>query len=405
MKIYQKVFAVLFMTALLVFSVGNIVVNFSHIKAAIIDLEKPEKISDAKKYTASIDSLFTENMPFDHAWNEAYAMVYNFLGKNEENSFKYVRDKDGMLYYGDFWSAPLASSRDYINRILTLKSKVAKKDTKVVVLLYPTAYNENWSDGYYGIPYRDYNQLADELVAYFRYYGIDYIDYKEMFIEQGKTAEEIFFKTDHHWRIESSFDAFVELTNHLNDNYGEKLDPFYTDKSNYEFVTYENAYIGSQGRDAGVSYVGADDFTFIFPKFESSYYCYGLYINLTEKEKTGSMEEVLISNKYLELEDYYERELYNTYLEGIRKYDYIVNNNNPDGLNVLFLRDSYTSPLATFFSSYCSSMELYWTVQNDAETMEKAVEEGEYDYIFIGLSVDSIAIDGFDIYMGGDTNE
>ena len=168
MKIHQKVFAVVFMTALLVFSVGNIVVNFKHIKGAILDLERPNKISDTKKYTASIDSLFTENLPFDHGWNEAYAMVYNFLGKNEENSFAYVRDKNGMLYAANFWNTPLATSKDYINRILTMKSKVEDKNTKVVVLLYPTQYNEAWSDGYYGIPYADYNFLSDQLVAYFR---------------------------------------------------------------------------------------------------------------------------------------------------------------------------------------------------------------------------------------------
>ena len=405
MKIHQKVFAVVFMTALLVFSVGNIVVNFKHIKGAILDLERPNKISDTKKYTASIDSLFTENLPFDHGWNEAYAMVYNFLGKNEENSFAYVRDKNGMLYAANFWNTPLATSKDYINRILTMKSKVEDKNTKVVVLLYPTQYNEAWSDGYYGIPYADYNFLSDQLVAYFRYYGIDYIDYRDMFIEQGKTAEEIFYKTDHHWKIESAFDAFVELTNYLNDKYDEKLDPFYTDKSNYEYITYEKYYIGSQGRDAGVSYVGADDFTYVLPKFDNSYTCH--FVDKVDEEiyLTGSMIETMINTDAVEKEDYYDRELYASYLNGIRLYDNIVNNNNPDGLNVLFLRDSFSSPLATFFSSYCNSMELYWTVRNDAETMEAAVENGEYDYIFIGLAVDSIATDGFDIYMEEDADE
>ena len=113
----------------------------------------------------------------------------------------------------------------------------------------------------------------------------------------------------------------------------------------------------------------------------------------------------MINTATVEKEDYYDRELYASYLNGIRLYDNIVNNNNPDGLNVLFLRDSFSSPLATFFSSYCNSMELYWTVRNDAETMEAAVENGEYDYIFIGLAVDSIATDGFDIYMEEDADE
>ena len=398
MKVYQKIFAVLFMVSLLSFSICNMVFKFSDIKEEFIKLEKPESISDTKKFTSSIDTLFIENLLFDHGWNEAYAMVYHYIGKNEENGFTYVKDKNDMLYAGNFWNLPNATTDDYVSRMLELKKQADANGVKLVVLLYPTLYNEAWTDGYLGIPYTDFNQLGDEMTAYFRYYGIDYIDYRDVFIEQGKTAEEIFFKTDHHWTIQTAFDAFVELTNHLNEKYDENLDLYYTDKNNYEYVTYENIFIGSQGRDAGVNYVGADDFTYILPKFKSSYTGKFTYSADKVEYRDGAMQHVLINTKLLEIEDYYDRELYAAYLDGVRMQDYIVNNNNPDGLNVLFLRDSFSSPLATFFSSYCSTMDMYWTVQNDAATMEQAVEKGGYDYIFVGLAIDSYANYGFEIY-------
>ena len=173
---------------------------------------------------------------------------------------------------------------------------------------------------------------------------------------------------------------------------------YYTDKNNYEYVTYENIYIGSQGRDAGVNYVGADDFTYILPKFDSSYTCKFTYSADKIDYRKGSAKNVLINTRVVEVEDYYDREMYAAYLDGVRMQDYIVNDKNPEGLNVLFLRDSFSSPLATFFSSYCSTMDMYWTVQNDAATMEQAVEKGGYDYIFVGLAIDSYANYGFEIY-------
>lgn len=405
MKVYQKIFAIIFMIALMGFSVCNMIFKFSDIKEDFLKIEKPDSVSDAKKYTASIDNVFIENLLFDHSWNEAYAKVYDILGKNEENSFAYVRDKNNMLYAGNFWNLPNASTKDYINRMLELKKQAEEIGAKLVVLLYPCLYNEAWTDGYYGIPYTDYNQLGDEMTAYFRYYGIDFIDYRDVFIEQGKTAEEIFFRTDHHWTIQTAFDAFVELTNHLNEEYEENLDMYYTDKSNYEYVTYENIYIGSQGRDAGVNYVGADDFTYILPKFKSSYSCKFTYSSDKIENRQGSMQDVLINTRVAEKEDYYDREMYAAYMDGVRMQDYIVNNNNPEGLNVLFIRDSFSSPLATFFSSYCNTMDMYWSVQNDAATMEQAVENGEYDYIFVGLAIDSYANYGFEIYKEAGTNE
>lgn len=399
MKIHQKAFAVIFMASLLIFSICNMVFQFDEIKSGIMDVDKPKKASDVKVTASQIDSVFTEELLFGHGWNELYAHVYNACLKNEENSFAYVRDKNGMLYAGNFWNLPTATSREYMDRILELKKQVEDKGTKVMVLMYPCLYNEAWSDGYKGIPYTDYNELGDELAAYFRYYGIDYIDYRQTYIENGMKAEEIFYKTDHHWRIETAFDAFVELTEYLNEKYDEKLDTYYTDLNNYEIVTYEKFFIGSQGRDAGVNYVGADDFSYILPKFDTEYTYTYLGGGKKEEKLRGPMEGTMINTRVAEIKDIYDRDFYSAYMGGVRYYDDVVNHKNPEGLNVLFLRDSFSSPLATYFSSYCNRMELYWNVNTTPEELENAVETGEYDYIFIGLAIDSIATDGMEFYL------
>lgn len=399
MEIYKKIFAVIFMTVLLGFSAVNMYHAKGGLKYELSQMEKPKTLKDVKQSTLKIDNILATNLLFDHGWNEAYARVYNILGKNEENSFKYVRDKDGMLYQGNFWNTSPIPVKDYAQRIKKLQAAVEYKGTKVVVLLYPTQYNEAWSDGYYGIPYNDYNKIGDELVTYLRYYGIDCIDYKHQYLQEKMTAEEIFYKTDHHWRLEVAFDAFETLVRHLNLKYKAKLDRYYTDINNYNVETYEDIFMGSQGRDAGLSYVGADDYTFITPKFETDYE-YTFKSKVDEKVTIeGSMEETLVSKKYLEREDIYDRDMWSSYMDGVHLEDHITNKKNEDGLKVLFLRDSYTSPLATFFSSYCSQVDMIWTVQNKPEEIEAMVEGDEYDYIFIGLAIDSYVGYGAEFYI------
>lgn len=399
MEIYKKIFAVIFMTVLLGFSAVNMYHAKGGLKYELSQMEKPKTLKDVKQSTLKVDNILATNLLFDHGWNEAYARVYNILGKNEENSFKYVRDKDGMLYQGNFWNTSPIPVKDYAQRIKKLQAAVEYKGTKVVVLLYPTQYNEAWSDGYYGIPYNDYNKIGDELVTYLRYYGIDCIDYKHQYLQEKMTAEEIFYKTDHHWRLEVAFDAFETLVRHLNLKYKAKLDRYYTDIDNYNVETYEDIFMGSQGRDAGLSYVGADDYTFITPKFETDYE-YTFKSKVDEKVTIeGSMEETLVSKKYLEREDIYDRDMWSSYMDGVHLEDHITNKKNEDGLKVLFLRDSYTSPLATFFSSYCSQVDMIWTVQNKPEEIEAMVEGDEYDYIFIGLAIDSYVGYGAEFYI------
>ena len=406
MKIYQKIFAVIFMVALIGFAVMNFTLNFYGIKTTFSEIEKPQEIEEVKSFTAEIDNLTSNDLLFDHAWNEAYAMVYNALGKNEENSFKYVRDKNGMLYAGNFWNTAPVSTSEYVKRLNVIRKKLEGTDTKLVVLMFPQKYYEEWSDGYKGIPYNDYNLIYDELTAYFRYYSIDFVDYREYFLKNEWKADEIFFTADHHWTIEAAFAGHGELVNYLNEEFDAKLDTYYTDIENYDVVTYEESYMGSQGRDAGMAYVGLDDFTLITPKFEREYY---LRVDKGEndwEEKDGNAFKTLIDTSYLERTDYYDKDLYSIYLSGVLPQQFITNKDNEEGLKVMFIRDSYSSPLAVFFSPYCSQMDMYWSIHSTSEEMENAIETGDYDYIFIGLAVDSYVYDGLEIYVDEElTNE
>ena len=397
---HKKIFAIFFTIILFFFSIFNFIETKDVVKDQVKLIKSPKNFTEVKAYTVQIDTTLATNLVFGYFWNESYGAINLLVGKNEENNFKYVRDKNGFLYSGNFWNTSVTTAKTYAQRIRRMQDFLENrgKDTKVVVLPYPTQYNKKWSDGYYGMVYTDYTEFYDEFMSWLRYYNIKYIDYTKIYEDENKTASDLFYKTDHHWHIPAAFEAFLIMTRYLNEEFDENLDEYYLDENNYIYEYYAEAFIGSQGRETGIAYSGLDDYTMIIPKFKTNYYREAISTKRVTTHAKGSITDTLIKRSYYYKDDYYLKDLNNNYLDGVVYDDKITNLNNPDGLNCLFIRDSYASPVATFFSSYCSQMELLWAVNMESDVAERIVANGDYDYIFVAMEIDSIASDAFNFF-------
>ena len=396
-KRYQKIFAFVFLIAVVAFAVVNVVAERGGLSEDIKEIGMPDSVDALQSLPGEIDAVLTENLVGGYGWNELYGAVHKFLGKNEENNFKYVRDKNGFLYSADFWNSSNVHGKKLALRVRRLQDAVADSGTKVVCIACPSKYSEELTDGYYGIPYSDYNEHVDEVLLYMRRYNVNYLDYRECLLETDKTQEDIYYKTDHHWTTETAFWATGVLLEYLETNFGEVLDPdgYYRDINNYVVETYEDIYMGSQGRETGMIYAGTDDYTYIYPKFEAEYTYEYTYLDGQIGVKTGDTLDTLIDKKYLTYKNEYDREMYNSYLGGVRKSDKIVNEMNPDGPKILYIRDSYFSPVAAFMAPMCSEMDLIWALYYDQAEVEHMIVEGDYDYIFVALANENFVDEGF----------
>ncbi len=399
-KKYKQVFAGLFLSFLIGFSLVNLKEQKGKLNYYFKELGVPENREELQEFPQKADGILTENLWGGHIWNEMYGAVNKILLKNEENNFKYVRDKSGFLYSGRFWNFSQVDARELALRVRRLKDVTEEKGTKVMCLMYPTKYNQQWSKGYYGIPYNDMNDFADEVLLHMRRYNVDYLDYRKIYVEEGKTMEDIFYKTDHHWINSTAFEAMGSLLEYLEEKDGVVLDPdgYYRNLANYQVEEYKEIYLGSQGRETGVLYAGLDDYTYIYPKENSEYTYTYKYRNGETGRKKGDVLNTLINQKYLQYEDVYERELNNSYLQGICLTDQITNELNSEGVKILFIRDSYSSPLAVFLAPMCSQVDLVWSIHMTSASVEKIVEEGNYDYIFVALAIDNFTEEGLPFY-------
>jgi len=404
MKRYQAVFSALFLAGMFSLSALNLYRERDALQKKIQDIERPKAASEYKKYTKQLDGILSQTLVGGHRWNELYGTVYRALGKNEENSFKYVRDEDSVLYSGNFYNNSNLSAPGIAGRMRRLQDSLKDKGTKLVVIMYPTKFREDWSRGYYGIPYNNLNAYGDEVLRYLRRYDVDYVDVRDVFRDADMKAKDIFYHTDHHWTVPSAFYATGKIIDHLNQKLEANLDPdgYYRDLNNYTIETYSHIYMGSQGRDAGLIYSRRlDDYSFLYPKFATNYHYYSRYKGGKEANKDGPIERTLIDRKYLDYADPYDREMNNSYLQGVVRFDQIDNKLNPNGPTALFIRDSYSSPVATFLSPMFSRIELLWSLHFSPTgdgSIQKMLEKKHFDYVFVALALDNFTNEGTPFY-------
>lgn len=376
---------IIFLVVLFTFSISNIFYSgkdmIQEIKNSINDKKS------LKDTILSIDNTVNDKVIYKNAFIEAYGYLQKLMDKNEFSKFSVVKDTSGKMHYTYFAKSP--NQVDVLaDRVSKFSKEMDKQNTKLVYLMTPDKYIRGVTQFPKGIPYSYSNETADNFLSELKKENVDYIDFRENLLNSGISKDDLFFKTDHHWKVETSFWAFEELIEQLNKKYNMKLDEnnYYRDKENYNSIVYPKSFLGSMGRKVGTLYGGIDDFTLIYPKFKTNY-TYYTDSKSQKFELKGRFEESLILsypfNADLNLMDA-QSDKYFTYLLGNRPLVKIKNIENPEGLKVLFVKDSLIVPTAAFFSSVCSTMDMIDPRYYDGDILEYAKSQ-DYDFVFISV--------------------
>ena len=252
------------------------------------------------------------------------------------------------------------------------------------------------------MPINDPNWIVDEMMFYLNRLGVETLDLRQSIPNEELSYEEAFFKTDHHWTIPAAFYATCEVVDKINDSFGENLDPqgYYTDIKNYDIVTYRSGMLGSMGRKTGANFCGIEDFTALWPRFEGDYTRESMTQGGQSNKKQGSFIEVLMESSVLtDKTDIYSDSQYSLYLNGLRIYEKIVNEENPEGSKIFMIRDSYFSPVISFLMPMCGQIDAIWSLEDTRELdIESYVKENEFDYIIIEVYPYNINSSAFNFF-------
>lgn len=293
------------------------------------------------------EEQLVENIPDKKGLVNLYGGLQNIANKKVISDPRY-----GEIYKTKYHQLSHKVVRQNENAYLSAKKLISlAQDLKAmdIPLLYVQApFKLAGREEQLPLNRKDYSdQNADLFLSLLKQEQVDYLDLRPLLINGSKSQNELFFNTDHHWRIETAFTATGYIEDYLNQHYGFTIDAFYHQLENYDVQVLKNVFLGSAGRRVGKYYAGVDDFSLITPKFPTDIslteYNYG-----NEVRAEGSFYQAVIDHAYLrDLEDI-SINRYASYHGDHR--ELIFKNKLVNSGKVLFIKDSFAVPVYSFMS-------------------------------------------------------
>lgn len=320
----------------------------------------------------------------------------------ELNSF--IKAKSGMKYIHDINGSVIKMENGYLTyyydnlniksrakKIIELNNYVKALDNKMNFLYIQAPFKVNKYDNQlsYDVDYS--NVFTDNLINELKKNNIDVWDIREEFALYSLGDDESdyykkFYKTDHHWKVETGLDVANKLSRLLNEKYNFSIDTNLFDMSNYEVITYKNWFLGTQGKKVSLGFVKPEDFNLVLPKFETN-----LTLDIPSKKinNSGNFKDTLINFKMLNDIDYYNISPYVAYLYNDNPLSLIYNSNIKDNKKILLIKDSFSLTMAPFLALGTQKLELI-DVRYYKDNLKSYIKESDPDIVIMMYNPSSI---------------
>lgn len=372
-----------FILSLLLFSITNAVCGRETMEELLKELFQVENTAELKVWIDDVEMEVNEEIQGRMMFIETYGYMQKLLGKREFNNFAFIKGDDGMLYYGSLFQGPTDDLEEYAKRVRRLNDYVESRGAKLIVLLPPSKILDGITDVNLSWPLNNPNYRMDKFLSLLQQNGVTAMDLRNNLKNSGLALEEMFLKTDHHWTPRAGFTAVQGLVELVRERYQDDWDPegFYCSPDNYHSRTFEKCMLGSTGRNTGAVYSGLDDYTLLWPEFETEF-TWEDYEH--EDSSHGDFTHSLLDLSCLDADSLYVNSINRVYINEIVDKDRITNHKNPEGPRIKALRDSYFSPMACFLAPMCSEIDMMWGRGGDSpEEYEEFIEAGDYDYFIL----------------------
>lgn len=289
--------------------------------------------------TGSIEDNYQNNFWRHSDFVDIQGEIAKFSGQKINNGV--VKDEDGSLYLMDEVDYTFDEQTETKNCDDTKAIMDAAEDAGAAVLYVQRIYKTGNLP--YGLTFqrdRQYDFWRETMSSS----GFPVLDIKETLGEDKL----LFYKTDHHWTVETAFETAKCTVERLSEEYGLELDSSILDSDKYESRNWENSFLGSSGIRTGKYFSGKDDFAMPFPAFDTDLTYEHLIDGTITVQKRGDFEEALVDTDILDDPEYNNK--YNACLNGGYVENIIVNHQNEEGLNALVISDSYARPMVQYLS-------------------------------------------------------
>lgn len=353
----------------------------------------------AENIIASVEAAVNEQVYGKYQFIDAFGATQKLLGKREMNDFEVIQDEQGFLHYTYFGEGP-KDTKKLAESLKEYQEGIENKDTRFLYVMTPDKYIPGFTTYAKGLPYDYANETADQFLKQLGQQNIDYFDLREKLKDSGIAYEDMFYKTDHHWKAETAFWGFASLLDELQKKYDFPVSNYseVTSLDNYNAIQYKNSFIGSMGRKTGVNYSGVDDFTMLYPKFQTNY-SYKAVTKNAKIETSGTFDQALLSmvpfqkdgSRYDVMKDKYASYLYGN--QGIAH----IHNKKVKGPKVLIAKDSFMLPTAAFLSTVCQDVYLVDVRYYDKSILKYTNSIEDLDYVIVSYTPQDLSEEFFSL--------
>ena len=347
-------------------------------------VQNADAAEDLPTLLSNIDEISTDKLRYHNAMMDLDSVKQRLLNtrviKKSDTSMIVRTDCDSLieLQTERFTTENISA---IVNNIAQLQAHAQSNGAEFLYVVAPRKTNamevpENVTD------YRKENvaALIDELEKQ----KVNTLDLCQILDEEGRLDENLFFRTDHHWRPEVGFWAAGEICRDLNERYGFEYDTSCTDLSNYNITVYEDSFLGSYGKKVGSYFVsgGAEDFALITPKFKTDF---RVSLPRDDEVQTGSFQDAILYKQHLG-EDPYQYNQYAAYINGTIPHQTIKNNLNQEDEKIFIIQDSFGCVVTPFLSLQCSELhnvDIRDFFVGEPENVHDYIETFKPDYVIL----------------------
>lgn len=325
---------------------------------------------------------------------EAYGLLQRAMGKRELDCFDLVRDRLGYLHSGNFYVGFGDDQRKIAINYRRLSDFCAGLGTKTGVIVTPMKTAPE-AARYPGIPYNSFLPEGETLLAWLRYYGVPCLDLTGLPEESGLGYEGSFYKTDHHWTTPAAFYGYCRILDWLEEMEGAPLYRSAETRNPGNYTVETDILFGSQGRRAGMHYSGGVEPFSVYYPLENGSFSLQTVDHGEKKEYTGGFQGCLTNDRFGQIvrSNLLGDSSYGLcFLRGLHDLTQIENRENPDGLRILFLCDSFSTPLGCFLAQNVYQLDMVYIRGDQRKNALKMIEENRYDYVIVCLYPENLFI-------------
>ena len=297
-----------------------------------------------KKLTNYIDNYSGKSNIVSPFFLDVYGKTTAALGKNliEDAENPVIKLGNGYLTSTYLYSKDYAEYAGFVE----FKDWLKKKGIPFLVVM-PADKSDT---GYAVFPKGFPNGNAEKGIEYVKHLddiGISYLNSGEMLVSENEDFYSWFYKTDHHWNVHAGFSVAQALAQRLKTEFGLQVDVNILDRSNFNNVTYENIFLGSQGKKATHGYVSPEDFEVFYPDFDTAF---SIEIPTKMIDCTDTFKNTLIDSEALKTGNVYTKNAYGAFLYGDVPFARIHNLNCKNGTRALMIKTSDANVVDTYLA-------------------------------------------------------